>query len=73
MNHNLKWMLLGIFLGVAAIWCLVYGQGEILTSILGVYVLPIVAVICFGTGFSGHAGEDAQPPSDDSSHTEHHE
>lgn len=69
MNRDLKWMLLGIFLGVAAVWCLVFGSTDssLVLLILGVYVLPLVAVICFGTGFSG---VDDKPPPDDSSHTE---
>ena len=67
MNRDLKWMLLGIFLGVAAVWCLMLGQGNAPFAIVGGYILPLVAVICFGTGFSG---EGDKPPPDDSSHTE---
>lgn len=59
MNRDLKWMLMGIFLGVAAIWGLLIGF-----SILGGLVLPIAAVICFGTGFSG---VDDKPPPEESS------
>lgn len=68
MNRDLKWMLLGIFLGVAAIWCLMLGQGSTPYAILGGYVLPIAAVICFGTGFSG---VDDKPPPAESSNVEH--
>ena len=67
MSRDLKWMLLGIFLGVAAIWCLMLGQGNAPFAIVGGYILPLVAVICFGAGFSG---EGDKPPPDDSSHTE---
>lgn len=70
MNRDLKWMLLGIFLGVAAVWCLVFGSADRSTVLLflGVYVLPLVAVICFGTGFTG---EGDKPPPDNSSHAEY--
>ncbi|MGO5114026.1 hypothetical protein ACTQ33_03195 [Candidatus Avoscillospira sp. LCP25S3_F1] len=71
MKRDLKWMLLGIFLGVSAIWCLLFGRGSVLFGILGGYALPIVAVICFGTGFSGYTVEEEQPPPDDSSQTNH--
>lgn len=64
MNRDLKWMLLGIFLGVAAIWCLMLGQGNMPFAILGGYMLPIVAVICFGTGFTGV--DDKPPPAESS-------
>lgn len=68
MNRDLKRMLLGIFLGMAAIWCLVLSQGNAAFALLGVYILPIAAVICFGTGFTG---VDDKPPPAESSHVEH--
>ena len=59
MKKAVRWMLLGIFLAVAAIWCIVFvismeGSGGGLVHALiwiGTLVLPILSVICFGVGF----------------------
>lgn len=56
MKRDIKWMLLGIFLGVAACWCLTVGAGSVFFLVLGFYVLPVVAVIVFATGFTGVDG-----------------
>ena len=53
MGNRIRWMLLGIFLGVAAVWCLTAGSGNLLFGVLGFYVLPVLAVIAFGVGFTG--------------------
>lgn len=66
MKHNTRWMLLGIFLGVAAVWCLLAGSGgSTVLAALGFYLLPIMALVCFLTGFSGQ-GE----PQADETHSE---
>ena len=53
MKRDVKWMLLGIFLAVAAVWCLVLAGGSIVYIVMGYYVLPILAVITFFIGFGG--------------------
>ncbi len=51
MNKGLKWMLLGIFLAVLSVWCLLAGEGDAVFAVVSV-ILPIVAIVCFATGFS---------------------
>ena len=55
MKRDIKWMLLGIFLGVAAVWCMAVAiaDNSTLHAVLGYYILPVVAVIVFATGFTG--------------------
>ena len=53
MKRDVKWMLLGIFLAVASCWCLTAGAGNTFFGVLGFYVLPLVAIITFATGFTG--------------------
>ena len=66
MKYSVRWMLLGIFLGVAAVWCLLAGSGgSTVLAALGFYLLPIMALVCFLTGFCGQ-GE----PRADESHSE---
>lgn len=52
MQKGLKWMLLGIFLALASIWCLLAGTGSVLLLAVGFYILPLLAVISFATGFT---------------------
>ena len=48
----MKKMLLGIFLLVLSIWCLVDGKLDDLTILLFVgSVLPILSIVCFFAGF----------------------
>ena len=53
MGNPTRWMFLGCFLALAAIWCLIAGSGNLLFGALGFYILPILAVIAFGVGFTG--------------------
>ena len=59
-NPSVRWMLLGIFLAAAAVWCLLAGSGgSTLLAALGFYILPILALVCFLTGFWG-PGDDPE-------------
>lgn len=59
MNKGLKWMLTGIFLAVASIWCLLFGG-----AVLGwasVFLL-ILAIGFFAGGYGYGQQKDAGPP-----------
>ena len=64
MNKAIRWMFLGCFLALVAIWCIVFGislegtGGRFVTALfmLAILVLPILSVICFAVGFF-HRGE----------------
>ena len=47
MIRFLKWMLSGIFLAIASVWCLIAGSGNTVFAVLGFYILPLVALACF--------------------------
>ncbi len=51
MNRGLKSMLLGIFLAVLSVWCLLAGEGNAFFTAVSI-MLPIVAIVCFAAGFS---------------------
>lgn len=59
MDKGLKWMLLGIFLAVISVWCLLFG-GTIL-GWLSVFLL-ILAVGCFAGGYSFGQPKNTEPP-----------
>lgn len=63
LKRSLRWMLAGIFLGIAAVWCVVLGGNTQPFVILGGLILPVLALVCFVTGFfeSGPSGR----PEDD--------
>lgn len=57
MKKAVRWMFLGCFLALAAIWCLVLGSiGSLVFLVLGFYILPFLALASFGVGFF-HRGE----------------
>ena len=52
MNKEFKWMLLGIFLLLLSLWCLIYGKLDDLGLLLFVgAILPAAAVPVFLYGF----------------------
>lgn len=63
MNKGLKWMLLGIFLAVLSVWCLLAGAGDTVFAVASV-ILPIVAIVCFATGFSFEREPKGENPRD---------
>lgn len=58
MNRSLKMMLTGIFLAVASVWCLIAGSGNTVFSVIGFYVLPLCAFLCFVTGFTADSPQE---------------
>lgn len=58
MKKAVRWMFLGCFLALAAIWCLVFafiGDSNAI-FLFGWMILPILAIISFVVGFF-HRGE----------------
>ena len=67
MKKSVRWMFLGCFLALAAIWCFGFsifaaaaraegGTFGLVTYVIGTIVLPILAVLSFAVGFF-HRGE----------------
>ena len=51
MKGNLRWMLLGIFLMVLAVWCLVFGAvDDFFPASLAGVLLPVAAIAVFQIG-----------------------
>ncbi len=60
MKGNLRWMLLGIFLMVLAVWCLVFGAvDDFFPASLAGVLLPVAAISVFLAGWPG--GKDQDP------------
>ncbi len=55
--RGLRWMLLGIFLAVMSVWCLIGGQSDDIFLIAGL-LLPIPSIICCVSGFFSNGSED---------------
>lgn len=61
MSKELKWMLLGVFLAVVSVWCLLFASGNAVLSYLSVFLL-ILGVGFFAGGYSGGRPRNAEPP-----------
>lgn len=61
MNRELKWMLLGIFLAVVSVWCLLFASGNAVLSWFSVF-LVILAVGSFAGGYTGGQPGNKEPP-----------
>ena len=48
MKKDVRFMLLGIYLLVASLWCIALGA-----VIVGSYILPLISLICMVRGFCG--------------------
>ena len=62
MNKRAKLMLLGIFLVAASCWCLLMHGASTsfdLFAAAGSVILPLAALLCFVTGFTGESPENA--------------
>lgn len=61
MIHNLKMMLLGIFLAAASIWCLLFGQNSAFFGWTSI-ILILAAIISFASGFAPGFPDEKDPP-----------
>ena len=53
MQKNVRWMSLGCFLALMAIWCMTvaFGAGRDDIFAVGYLVLPLPSILCFAAGF----------------------
>ena len=52
MKKDARFMLLGIYLLVASLWCIALGA-----VIVGSYILPLISLVCMVRGFCGKTQE----------------
>lgn len=61
MTHNLKMMLLGIFLAALSVWCLLFGQNSVFFGWTSI-ILILAAIISFTSGFAPGFPNEKDPP-----------